>query len=101
MWSRTQTIFTSIDLVEEGIDATVRIGLSSDSSLIMHHLATARYITCASPQYLAQKGVPTTLTELSQHRCINFIYPQSRQEPTWKFEQDGKTIDLATAISPI
>ncbi|MEH2453933.1 hypothetical protein, partial [Nostoc sp.] len=24
------------------------------SSLIMHHLATAHYITCASPQYLAQ-----------------------------------------------
>ncbi|MEH1813075.1 MAG: LysR family transcriptional regulator [Nostoc sp.] len=84
-----------IDLVEEGIDATVRIGLNSDSSLIMHHLATARYITCASPQYLAQKGMPTTLTELSQHRCVNFIYPQNRQEPTWKFEQDGKAIDLA------
>ncbi|WP_193200286.1 LysR family transcriptional regulator [Nostoc sp. MG11] len=84
-----------IDLVEEGIDATVRIGLSSDSSLIMHYLATARYITCASPQYLAQNGMPTTPTELLQHRTVNFIYPQSRQEPTWKFEQDGKEIDLA------
>lgn len=84
-----------IDLVEEGIDATVRIGLSSDSSLIMRHLATARYITCASPQYLAQYGAPTTPTELLQHRCVNFIYPQSRQEPTWKFEQNGKEINLA------
>ncbi len=67
-----------IDLIEEGIDATVRIGMSSDSSLIMHHLATARYVTCASPQYLAQYGTPTTLTELLQHRCVNFIYPQTR-----------------------
>ena len=84
-----------IDLIEEGIDATVRIGLSSDSSLIMHHLATAYYITCASPPYLAQHGMPTTPTELLQHRCVNFIYPQNRQEPTWKFEQNGKAIDLA------
>ena len=83
------------DLIEDGIDATVRIGMSSDSSLIMHHLATARYITCASPPYLAQHGMPTTPTELLQHRCVNFIYPQSRQEPTWKFEQNGKAIDLA------
>lgn len=84
-----------IDLIEEGIDATVRVGLSSDSSLIMHHLATAHYTTCASPQYLAQYGTPTTPTDLLQHRCINFIFPQTRREPTWKFEQDGKLIDFA------
>lgn len=84
-----------IDLIEEGIDATVRIGMSRDSSLIMHHLATTRYITCASPQYLAQYGTPTTLTELLQHRCVNFIYSQTRREPHWKFEQAGKAIDFA------
>ena len=84
-----------IDLIEEGIDATVRIGMSSDNCLMMHHLATARYITCASPQYLAQYGTPTTPTELLQHRCVNFIYPQTRREPSWKFEQDGKFLDLS------
>ncbi|MEH2039363.1 LysR family transcriptional regulator [Nostoc sp.] len=84
-----------IDLIEEGIDATVRIGMSSDSRLIMHHLATVRYITCASPQYLAQYGTPTTPTELLQHRCVNFIYPQTGREANWKFEQDGKSIHLA------
>lgn len=84
-----------IDLIEEGIDATVRIGMSSDSGLIMHYLATARYITCASPQYLAQHGTPTTPTDLLQHRCVNFIFPQTRRKATWKFEQDGKAIDLS------
>ena len=84
-----------IDLIEDDVDATVRIGLNTDSRLAMHHLGTARYITCASPQYLAQSGEPTTLTELSQHRCVNFIFPQTRREPTWKFEQDGKAIDLS------
>jgi LysR family transcriptional regulator for bpeEF and oprC len=84
-----------IDPIEQGIDATVRIGLNSDSGLIMHHLATARYITCASPQYLAQYGTPITPTDLLQHRCVNFIYPQTRREPTWKFEQDRKLIDIS------
>ncbi len=83
-----------IDLTEEGIDATVRIGLSSDSSLIVHHLAKAHYTTCASPQYLAQYGTPTTPTDLLQHRCVNFIFPQTGREPEWKFEQDGKALDL-------
>lgn len=84
-----------LDLIEEGVDATVRIGMPSDSSLIMHHLATARYVTCASPQYLAQQGTPTTPTDLLQHRCVNFIFPQTRREYDWKFEQAGKAIDLA------
>jgi LysR family transcriptional regulator, regulator for bpeEF and oprC len=84
-----------LDLTEEGIDATVRIGMSSDSSLIMHHLATAHYTTCASPQYLAQHGTPTTPKELLQHRCVNFIFGQSRQEHKWKFEQNGKAFDLS------
>ncbi|MBW4581717.1 MAG: LysR family transcriptional regulator [Tildeniella nuda ZEHNDER 1965/U140] len=84
-----------LDLIEEGIDATVRIGIPSDSSLIMHHLATAYYVTCASPQYLAQQGTPTAPTDLLQHRCVNFIFPQTRREYDWKFEQAGKAIDLA------
>jgi LysR family transcriptional regulator, regulator for bpeEF and oprC len=84
-----------LDLIETGIDATVRIGMSSDSGLIMHHLATTRYVTCASPQYLAQHGTPTTPIELLEHRCVNFIYPQTRREYSWQFEQDGKAIDLA------
>ena len=84
-----------IDLIEEGIDATVRIGMTTDSSLIIQHLATARYITCAAPQYLAQYGTPSHPTELLRHRCVNFIFPQTRREPSWKFEQDGKAFDLA------
>jgi LysR family transcriptional regulator, regulator for bpeEF and oprC len=84
-----------IDLIEAGIDATVRIGMSSDSGLIMHHIATAHYVTCASPQYLAQHGTPTTPIELLEHRCVNFIYPQTRREYSWKFEQDEKAINLA------
>ncbi|MBA3924066.1 MAG: LysR family transcriptional regulator [Nostocaceae cyanobacterium] len=84
-----------IDLIEQGIDATVRIGVVSDSSLIIHPLATAHYITCASPQYLEEFGTPTTPTELLQHRCVNFIFPHTRREANWKFEQDGKLIDLS------
>ena len=83
-----------IDLIEDNVDATVRIGLNTDSRLVMHHLGTAQYITCASPQYLAQYGEPTTPVELFQHRCVNFVFSQTRREPTWKFEQDGKSIEL-------
>lgn len=83
-----------VDLVNEGIDAAVRIGEPSDSSLIMRHLAVARYVTCAAPGYLARYGTPTTPAELSHHRCVNFIFPQTRQEYSWKFEQAGSAVEV-------
>ena len=84
-----------VDLVNEGIDAAVRIGEPSDSSLIMHRLATAYYVTCAAPSYLARYGTPTTPAELLHHRCVNFIFPQTRQEYSWKFEQAGSALETA------
>ena len=82
-----------VDLVDEGIDAAVRIGEPSDSSLIMRRLAVTRYVTCAAPGYLARYGTPTTPAELSYHRCVNFIFPQTRQEYSWKFEQAGSAVE--------
>ncbi len=84
-----------IDLIDEGIDATFRIGTSTDSRLIMQSLAIERLLTCASPKYIAQYGMPTNPTDLLHHRCVNFVYPQTRREGEWKFEQDGKPFDYS------
>lgn len=83
-----------IDMIEEGIDATVRVGTGSDSRLVMRSLATMHFLTCAAPAYLKKMGVPKTPQDLTKHRCVNFIYPQTRREFEWKFEQNGKAIAL-------
>jgi len=81
-----------VDLIDEGIDATVRVGTSSDSRLVMQSLAIERLVTCASPKYLAQHGTPKSPTDLEDHRCINFVYSQTRREFEWKFEQNGELL---------
>src|SRR5262245_11750244 len=47
-----------VDLVEEKIDVAVRIGRMQDSSLMAMKVGDARYMTCASPDYLERKGRP-------------------------------------------
>ncbi|WP_310417920.1 LysR family transcriptional regulator [Chamaesiphon sp. OTE_8_metabat_110] len=75
------------DLIEEGIDATVRVGLGSDSRLAMQVLGTAYPITCAAPSYLERAGIPNSPAAIDEHRCVNFVLPQLGREISWKFEQ--------------
>jgi LysR family transcriptional regulator, regulator for bpeEF and oprC len=82
------------DIIEEGIDATVRVGTGSDSRLMMQVLGVAYPITCAAPSYLKQAGIPNTPNAIAQHRCINFVLPQSGREISWKFEQDSAAVVL-------
>ena len=60
-----------VDLVEEGIDLSIRFGTLKDSSgLVARRLAVQKQIICAAPSYIEKYGYPKSLEELQQHRCI-------------------------------
>ncbi|REE19182.1 LysR family transcriptional regulator [Paraburkholderia sp. BL27I4N3] len=63
-----------IDLVEEGFDASVRIGRLPDSSLVARPLKPYRMRACASPAYLARAGTPRTPEDLLHHECLGFLH---------------------------
>ena len=61
-----------VDLVEEGLDLSVRVGPLLDSSLIATRVGATRYVACASPAYLAGRGTPGSPQDLAGHDCISF-----------------------------
>ncbi|MGP9826135.1 LysR family transcriptional regulator [Ectopseudomonas khazarica] len=61
-----------VDIIAEGFDAAIRIGELNDNRLIARKLSDHRRILCASADYLAQHGHPTTPEELSSHNCLRF-----------------------------
>ena len=61
-----------IDLLAEGIDVSIRIGRLQDSELVAKRLAPCRMIFCASPDYLAQHGVPKTVEDLRRAPRLAF-----------------------------
>jgi LysR family transcriptional regulator, regulator for bpeEF and oprC len=80
------------NLVEEGIDAAVRNGPLSDSTLIARRVFEAQWGTYASPDYLALHGEPQTPAELDGHNCLG-LYVVSRGEAfDWAFEKDGERV---------
>lgn len=61
---------TIVDLVEGGFDIAIRNADLKNSTLIARKLATDNRIICASPEYLAKFGEPSTPYDLRNHQCI-------------------------------
>jgi DNA-binding transcriptional LysR family regulator len=73
----------NIDMIDEGIDVTVRMTPPPDSSLIVRSLATWRHVLCCSPAYLEKFGRPQQLAEVAEHNCIRHVnYPYGEE---WRF----------------
>jgi DNA-binding transcriptional LysR family regulator len=70
------------DLIGEGFDAAIRIGVLSDSRLVANRLAGHRRVLAASPGYLRDCGNPRKPQDLSDHNCLEFAslasYPEWR-----------------------
>ncbi|AKU51848.1 LysR family transcriptional regulator [Xanthomonas arboricola pv. juglandis] len=58
------------DLVDEGIDVAVRIGVLGESSLVARALQPYRLWCCATPAYLHRNGTPQRLADLAGHQCL-------------------------------
>ncbi len=62
----------NVNLIEEHVDAALRIGTLPDSNLVATQVGSIRRIVCASPAYLKRFGTPQALDDLPAHRCITF-----------------------------
>lgn len=60
------------NLLEEHVDAALRIGALPDSGLVALRVGEITRVACASPAYLAARGTPLTLEALRGHDCVNF-----------------------------
>jgi DNA-binding transcriptional LysR family regulator len=83
------------DLVEDHIDAAVRLGALADSALLVRRLGEVRRIVCASPGYLARAGTPDTPEALRAHALIVFDAPGAALP--WRFGAAGAEVVNARA----
>ncbi|WP_215776427.1 LysR family transcriptional regulator [Paludibacterium sp. B53371] len=78
-----------VDPVREGFDCVLRVGALLDSSLIARPVGEYRMINCASPAYLAEYGVPTSLADLSQHRLVHYLTHFGGRDPGFEYLDPG------------
>lgn len=78
-----------INLVEEGVDLAIRIGVLHDPTLVYQLLGYSQRITIAAKSYLDRAGIPQTPQDLIYHECI--IYSNLSILNEWNFESQTET----------
>jgi DNA-binding transcriptional LysR family regulator len=80
-----------INLVEDGVDAAIRIGHLADSTLVARQVGEMRRIVVASRKYLKEHGEPAAPEAIASHQTIQF---GTAAQPEWRFVEDGRDIGV-------
>jgi DNA-binding transcriptional LysR family regulator len=77
-----------LDLVNEGIDVSLRMGAMPDSNMTARRIAEGRRIVVATPAYLQRHGTPTSPADLVSHQAVIYT-PGGGGQPwtSWTFRK--------------
>ncbi|RFU48146.1 LysR family transcriptional regulator [Paraburkholderia sp. DHOC27] len=92
-----------VDLVREGVDCVLRVGSLQDSSMVARRIAWLDQVTVASRSYLAARGEPAVLADLSAHRAVNYVLSVTGKPLPLEFMVEGELhelyLDAAVSVS--
>jgi DNA-binding transcriptional LysR family regulator len=89
-----------VDLVEEGIDVSIRFGVLQDSSLIARRLGGAQLSVVGAPRYFAKYGAPKRPEDLAAHNCLAFTFRETRLAREWRFARSAAQGGDETVLLP-
>lgn len=83
-----------VDIVEQGFDAGIRLGEAVPKDMVAVALGPdVRFLTVASPDYLAEHPAPKVPDALARHRCIRQRLPSGKRY-RWEFSKRGQSLEI-------
>jgi DNA-binding transcriptional LysR family regulator len=77
-----------VDVVAEGFDCVLRVGVLPDSELVVRRLGALSMVNCASPAYLRKYGIPQSIEDLDRHWMIDYSPSLGGAPPVFEY-RDG------------
>jgi DNA-binding transcriptional LysR family regulator len=87
---------SGLDVIDDGLDVALRVGLPTDTSVIAKKILSTRRIVCASPSYLKRHGVPRRPEDLRQHDCIRLVRGRLVMD-AWLFQEGSKRFETTVS----
>lgn len=85
-----------LDLVQDEVDISLRVGPQPASSLVFRRLLRYRHILVAAPAYLARTGVLREPADLTRHRLLGFA--KWFDQTTWTLSNGSRTERVPTKL---
>lgn len=90
-----------VDIIEENIDVAIRSGRLPDSTMIARKLSLNNFLLCASPDYLADNGIPEHPEDLKNHQCIRYSYSRWKDWFLMADQRSKLTINDAISVNSV
>lgn len=87
------------DLIADNIDVAFRGGTVRDTESAFRPITVQYFLLVASPAYLAARGTPQTLHDLTAHDCLTVSSPQSRVSWTLQGPQGEEEVRVSGRFS--
>jgi DNA-binding transcriptional LysR family regulator len=81
----------NIDLLEEGIDVALRMGVLGDSAMTARQIGRCRRLVLGTPAYFAAAGEPKHPSDLAAHQAV--VYDRTGGGETWSFRRNDARMD--------
>ncbi|MEG3113587.1 MULTISPECIES: LysR family transcriptional regulator [Salinicola] len=78
----------TVELIDEGFDVAIRMGVLKDSSLLARRLCQRREYVVGAPDYFQRRPTPHSLSELAHHNCL------VGSRDSWLFRVDGQRREI-------
>ncbi|GLS90780.1 LysR family transcriptional regulator [Psychromonas marina] len=85
---KLRVIDGEIDLFKHGIDVAFKLTDKPDENLVLKEIGKTNLVLCASPEYLANHGLPQHPTELVGHDCLYLA--ETPKDNIWDFLKDDQ-----------
>jgi len=84
-----------VDLAEDGIDLAIRSGeLPDTAELVARPLGAQWMVLCAAPAYLAERGRPSGIADLTGPLHEAVVYARDGQVSSWRFhDAEGRLVE--------
>jgi len=90
------------DIVATGFDAGIRLGEMIEKDMVAVRLTRPfKAIMVAAPEYLAARGEPKSVADLSQHNCIGYRLLSSGAVYAWDLREAGKEVSVRVSGSTL
>jgi DNA-binding transcriptional LysR family regulator len=84
-----------VNLIGDNVDCVIRGGELTDLSLIGRQIGSASWVTCATPAYLRDHGVPAHPSELEDgHVIAHYLSTRTGRSMPLNFARDGEKLSI-------